>query len=111
MPYAASYANEVVTKAVCIFRMAEGNTRDAMIAAVNMGRDTDCIAAIAGGIAGALTGAASLPQEYINQVDYAASINVYTNTRRTLREQSDGLYKAWQNRIDRFQEYVKLMDN
>ena len=111
MPYAASYANEVVTKAVCIFRMAEGNTRDAMIAAVNMGRDTDCIAAVAGGISGALTGAASLPQEYIRQVDYATSLNVYTNTRRTLRENSDGLYKAWQNRIDRFQEYVKLMDN
>jgi len=25
MPYAFSYANEVVTKGICIFRMAEGN--------------------------------------------------------------------------------------
>ncbi|MFY9427414.1 MAG: ADP-ribosylglycohydrolase family protein [Caldicoprobacterales bacterium] len=111
MPYAFSYANEVVTKAVCIFRMVEGNTKDAMIAAVNMGRDTDCIAAIASGISGALTGAKSLPQEYIDQVDYAASVNVYTNTQRTLREHADGLYKAWQNRVNKFKEYIKLMEN
>ena len=78
---------------------------------MNLGRDTDCIAAVAGGIAGALTGAASLPQEYINQVDYAASINVYTNTQRTLREYSDGLYQAWRNRIDKSKDYVELMDN
>lgn len=54
MPYAFSYANEVVTKGICILQMTRGNPKDAIIAAVNMGRDTDCLAAVAGGIAGAL---------------------------------------------------------
>jgi ADP-ribosylglycohydrolase len=110
MPYAASYANEVVTKAICIFRMVNGDTKDAMIAAVNMGRDTDCIAAIAAGISGALTGAGSLPQEYIDQVDYATSVNKYTNSQRTLRETADGLYNAWLNRVNKLRKYVEMMD-
>jgi ADP-ribosylglycohydrolase len=49
IPYAQSYANEVVTKAVCVFRMVNGVAWEAMKAAVNMGRDTDCLAAVAGG--------------------------------------------------------------
>lgn len=110
MPYALSYANEVVTKAVCIFRMVNGNTKDAMIAAVNMGRDTDCIAAIAAGISGALTGASSLPQEYIDQVDYATSVNKYTNSQRPLRETADGLYNAWLNRVNKLRRYVEMMN-
>ena len=61
MPYASSYANEVVTKALCIFRMVKGNPKDAIIAAVNFGRDTDCLAAVAGGISGALNGGGAIP--------------------------------------------------
>jgi ADP-ribosylglycohydrolase len=37
-PYAFSSANEVVTKAVCVFRMSAGNPRDAIVNSVNMGR-------------------------------------------------------------------------
>ena len=43
-------ANGVVTKGVCIFQMVKGNTKDAVIAGVNMGRDTDRVAAVAAGI-------------------------------------------------------------
>ena len=32
---------------------------------VNMGRDTDCVAAVAGGIAGALSGSESIPADWI----------------------------------------------
>jgi ADP-ribosylglycohydrolase len=110
MPYAFSYANEVVTKAVCIFKMVNGNTKDAMIAAVNIGRDTDCIAAVAAGISGALTGAESLPKEYITQTDHATGLNIYTNTQRTLHENSEGLYQAWLNRINKFKAYISLME-
>ena len=61
MPYPFSYANEVVTKGVVIFKMVHGNTKEAILAGVNMGRDTDCVAAVAGGIAGALSGSESIP--------------------------------------------------
>jgi ADP-ribosylglycohydrolase len=109
IPYAQSYANEVVTKAVCIFRMVKGNLHDAIIAGVNMGRDTDCMSAVAAGISGALTGSASLPETWVEQVDYAASINSHTNTQRTLREHADGLYDAFQARLHTLREYAEAM--
>ena len=95
VPYAQSYANEIVTKAVCVFKMTKGNTWEAMKAGVNMGRDTDCLTAVAAGISGALTGADSIPKELIKQSDYATSVNPHTNSKRTLRENSDGLYGAF----------------
>lgn len=110
IPYASSYANEVVTKAVCIFRTVKGNLKEAMIAGVNMGRDTDCMTAVASGIAGALSGADSLPAEWIKQVDYATSLNVYTNSQRTLRESADGLYNAFKARLRKMRAYAEQME-
>lgn len=110
VPYAQSYANEVVTKAVCTFRTVKGNLKDAIIAGVNMGRDTDCLTAVTAGISGALTGAASIPPEWIRQVDYAATLNVFTNSQRTLREHADGLYNAFLARIRRMKSYAEEME-
>ena len=108
--YAQSFANEIVTKAICVFRMTKANTWEAMKAGVNMGRDTDCLTAVAAGISGALSGADSIPQELIKQVDYATSVNPHTNSKRTLRENSDGLYNALQTKIKKLKEYSSLME-
>lgn len=110
MPYCMSYANEVVTKAVCIFNMAKGDLKKAIITAVNLGRDTDCIAAVAAGLTGALGGTETLPREWIEQVDYATSVHRYTNCKRTLRENADGLYNAFKKRLKKMRDYAALMD-
>lgn len=110
IPYSASYANEVVTKAVCTFRMTKGDLKQTMIAGVNMGRDTDCLTAVAAGIAGALNGGASLPQEWIRQSDYATSLNRFTNSQRTLRQHSDGLYEAFRARLRKMRSYAAEME-
>ena len=110
MPYNISYANEVVTKGICIFRMCGNNVKDAIISASNLGRDTDCIAAIAGGISGALNGSSSIPSEWIEQVDKAVQVLRYANNRRTMREHSDGLYKAFKNRLKKMVDNADLMD-
>lgn len=104
-----SYANEVVTKAICILRMVNGNLYDALITGVNMGRDTDCETAVSAGICGALTGSSSLPEELIKQTDYATSLHVVSNSRRTIREHSDGLYQAYQSRINKLKAYADKM--
>ncbi|TBL75146.1 ADP-ribosylglycohydrolase family protein [Paenibacillus thalictri] len=104
IPYAFSSANEVVTKSVCIFRMVGGNLKDAMVAAVNFGRDVDCITAVSSGISGALTGAGSVPAEWIEQTNHATSINQYTNSQRTIREHADGLYEAYVARYERMKQ-------
>lgn len=109
IPYAQSYANEVVTKAICIFRMVKGNTWEAIKAGVNMGRDTDCLTAVASGISGALSGPMGIPAELIAQVDKATSLNKYTNSQRTLRQTSEGLYEAYIARLKRMQALVSEM--
>ena len=111
IPYVMSHANEVVTKAVCVFKLTGGDVKNAIISGVNLGRDTDCITAIAAGLAGALTGAGSVPQKWIEQVDAATKENPFTNTRRTMRENADGLYTAFKNRLDKSKEYYDLMYN
>ena len=110
IPYAQSYANEIVTKAVCVFRMTKGNTWEAMKAGVNMGRDTDCLTAVAAGISGSLSGGSSIPVEIIKQCDHATSVNPHTNSKRTLAENSDGLFDAFISRISRLKAYAEKME-
>jgi ADP-ribosylglycohydrolase len=109
VPYAHSYANEIVTKAVCVFRMTQANTWESMKAGVNMGRDTDCLTAVAAGISGSLTGAGSLPKDLIKQVDYATSVNPHTNSKRSLAETSDGLYNAFKSRLAKMKIFAEEM--
>lgn len=109
VPYAHSYANEIVTKAICVFRMTRANTWESMKAGVNMGRDTDCLTAVAAGISGALTGAGSLPPDLVRQVDYATSVNPHTNSKRTLTESSDGLYNAFRTRLAKMKTFAEMM--
>lgn len=111
MVYAHSYANEIVAKAICVLQMTQGNTWEAMKAGVNMGRDTDCLTAVAAGICGALSGADSIPAEILKQADHATSVNPHTNSKRTLRENSDGLYNAFKARLARMKAYADEMDH
>jgi ADP-ribosylglycohydrolase len=108
--YSTSYANEIVTKGICVFNMVKGNTKDAIIAGVNMGRDTDCLAAVAGGISGSLTGASSVPEEWIRQVDAATPKMPVTCSRRTLRQSADGLYDAYRARLVRLRSFATQME-
>lgn len=109
IPYSQAFANEIVTKGVCVFKMVGGDVKEAIIAAVNLGRDTDCAAAVAGGIAGALSGTQSLPKEWIEQVDYATTQNPYTNSKRTMLENADGLYYAYVNRMNKVRSLADMM--
>ena len=111
VPYPFSYANEVVTKGICIFKMVKGNLKDAIITSVNMGRDTDCVAAIAAGISGALTGWREIPEEWIQQVDYATSINPYTFSKKTVKEHGTELYNAYKSKLKKLRLYIDKMDN
>jgi ADP-ribosylglycohydrolase len=109
IPYASSFANEIVTKAICIFKMTGGDAWEAILSAVNMGRDTDCLAAVAGGISGALSGARSIPEDRIAQVDRATALNEHTCARKTIRETADGLFEAYRARLERLRTFVETM--
>lgn len=50
----------------CVLK--NNNYKDTVLCAVNLGHDTDTVAAVAGGIAGILYGYEAIPQEWINQL-------------------------------------------
>ena len=107
--YGMSQANEIVCKGLAVFAICRGDTKQAILTAVNFGRDTDCLAAVAGGLAGALSGAAPIPQEWITQVDEATRQDPYTNNHRTIDETADGLYDALLARQLRLRGYLDTM--
>jgi ADP-ribosylglycohydrolase len=107
-PYAMSSAAETVTKALAMFAMARGEAHSAILYGVNLGRDTDCLAAMAGGLAGALSGIGSIPAEWVRQVDEATFANPYTNIQVTIEDHAKGLFAALQNRVDKAREWAGL---
>ncbi len=107
--YGMSQANEIVAKGLAVFAISKGDPRQAILAAVNFGRDTDCLGAIAGGLAGALSGASVLPAEWIATVNAAAKDDPYTNNHRTIEETADGLFHAFLVRQGRLRSYVSEM--
>jgi len=89
-----SNAVEVLSGGLACFFMANGQPREAIIYAVNLGRDTDCKAYVAGGLAGALRGIEALPQEWVKTVEREVVDDPYTVSRRTARQAAEGLYKV-----------------
>ncbi len=108
--YGQSQANEVVSKGLAIVALTGGNPKDAILTAVNFGRDTDCLAAVAGGLAGALSGAETIAEDWIAQVNEATRRDPYTNSQRTIEETADGLYEAFLARQERLREYLDMME-
>lgn len=62
-------AAELVPTAFGILKAAEGEPMRSIIAAVNIGGDTDTLAAIIGGITGAMYGPGIFPPEIVSHVE------------------------------------------
>jgi ADP-ribosylglycohydrolase len=107
--YGQSQANEIVAKGLAVFAITDGDPKAAILTSVNFGRDTDCLAAVAGGLAGALSGSGAIPAEWIAQVDEATRQDPYTNNNRTIGETAEGLYEAFQERQSRMRDQLALM--
>ncbi len=107
--YAMSHANEIVAKAMAVVKATAGSPRQSILTAVNFGRDTDCLAAVAGGIAGALSGAADLPDEWIGQVDAATAANPHTCLKLTLKEMAGIVTDGLRGERQRMEQYSKRL--
>lgn len=92
-----SNAVEVLFGGLACFFMADGRPREAIIYAVNLGRDTDCKAYVAGGLSGALRGIDAIPPEWVETVEKEVVNDPYTVSRRTARQAAEGLYQACVN--------------
>jgi ADP-ribosylglycohydrolase len=109
--YHASSIYETVTKALAVFYATKGNVRDAIVVAVNFGRDTDCLGATAAGLAGAFSGTPTIPTEWIEAVEHGTRNNPYTNSHMTIKETAEGMYNALKNKVRKMKTYVALMES
>jgi ADP-ribosylglycohydrolase len=107
--YGMSQANEIVCKGLAVFAVTGGDPKAAILAAVNFGRDTDCLAAVAGGLAGAFAGGEGIAPEWVSQVNEATRQDAYTNNRRTIEETAEGLFAAYLARRKRLAESLGEM--
>ena len=107
--YGMSQANEIVAKGLAVFAICAGDPREAIVTAVNFGRDTDCLAAVAGGLAGALSGVEAIPAEWVEQVNAATAQDPYTNNGRTIEETGDGLLEAFAARQRELRRHLEVM--
>jgi ADP-ribosylglycohydrolase len=111
VPYAFAKSNETVSKAFAVVAFRKGDPRKALLDGVNFGRDTDCLAASAGGLAGALSGSANLPTEWIEQVDRATAHTPYTAVPCTIAEHADGIHAALRRRAGRMRALCALIED
>jgi ADP-ribosylglycohydrolase len=95
---------EMLSAGLACFRLSDGQPKEAILWTVNLGRDTDCKAYIAGGLAGALRGIEALPADWVRTVEYAAANDPYTVSRRTAKEAADGIYQATLNTLDKMKK-------
>ncbi|MFW6290763.1 MAG: ADP-ribosylglycohydrolase family protein [Spirochaetota bacterium] len=105
--YSLSQANEIICKGVALFVFSEAVPEQTIVNAVNLGRDTDCIAAVSGGLSGALSGGSGLPDEWVQRVDEATSQDPYTCVHRSIGETANLLYDAFLSRRARLEEYLR----
>jgi ADP-ribosylglycohydrolase len=76
--YWADLAPEAVGLTFAAVLAGEGDFRETVLNAVNLGRDADTIAAMAGGIAGAMAGIEAVPEEWLPAVAVAPGVCLTT---------------------------------
>jgi ADP-ribosylglycohydrolase len=89
-----SNAIDILAGGLACFKLADGRPRESVLYATNLGRDTDCKAYVAGGLAGALRGIDAWPKEWVDLVEKAVLTDPYTVDKRTARQVAEGLYAA-----------------
>ncbi|HZG87867.1 ADP-ribosylglycohydrolase family protein [Paenibacillus sp.] len=105
-----SNAVEILSGGLACFYVSEGRPKEALLYAVNLGRDTDCKAYIAGGLAGALRGIEAIPADWVKTVEEAAANDPYTVSRRTAKEAAEGLYAAALNTHQKLKDVIGSID-
>jgi ADP-ribosylglycohydrolase len=92
--YPNSSIYENVGYAFALFKATNANVEQAVLIATNRGYDTDCTAASAASLCGALTGTSTIPKDWIETLDAGIINNPFTNSHFTNKATADGYYRA-----------------
>ena len=105
-----SNAVEILSSALAVFYLVDGDPKEAILASVNLGRDCDCRAYVAGGLSAALRGTSTIPQEWIDVIENELPGDPYTVSTRSLKETADGLYAAALHTVSEAKRQVELVE-
>jgi len=110
--YPNSSVYENVGFAFALFKATNGNVKQAVLIATNRGYDTDCTAASAAALCGALSGTSTIPKDWIETLDAGIVNNPYSNSHFTNKATADGFYRALEQKAYRMEkEYKDLRKN
>lgn len=98
--FSMSNAVEVLSGGLACFYVAGGHPREAILYAVNLGRDTDCKAYVAGGLAGILCGIDEIPADWVKTIEDQVVTDPYTVAPRTAQATAEGMYAAVINTLE-----------
>ncbi len=103
-----SNAVEVLSSALALFHLCDGDLRNGLLWSVNFGRDTDDRAYDVGSLCAALNGPAGIPQAWIDIVEQQLPTDPYTVSRRSIKDTSDHLYRAAVSTIETARDYAEM---
>jgi hypothetical protein len=75
-----------------MFWLTKGDPKQCMIAGSSLGRDTDCIASIAGAMAGAFKGIDAIPKNWVDICQKAMDADPHEIITMSMEDQSKALY-------------------
>lgn len=97
-PYAD--AVETAAEALALLWISQGDVREAIVGATNLGRDTDCIAGCLGQIVGAYGGIGNVPSDWTETVQAALDANDYTLQSTPMAELAEQMTAVLEEHID-----------
>lgn len=102
---------EVVSESYVLFWITKGDPKQCMIGGANFGRDADCLASIAGAIAGAFKGVDYIPQDWIETCNRATLASPHTVIDMSFKDQAHALYKLLMQWMDKTKEQIKRIES
>ena len=95
---------EVLSISTCLFKMTGGNYLEGVIAGTNIGRDTDTIANLIGGLCCCMNGSSQIPEDWIEAVQ-EINMDLYNKFKTNAREFAhllEGKFNQYKSIVDTF---------
>jgi ADP-ribosylglycohydrolase len=102
---------EVVGESFAMFWLTKGDPKQCMIAGSSLGRDTDCIASIAGAIAGAFKGIDAIPRDWVDICEKAIKADTHEIITTSMEEQSKALYDILLKIMEDRKKQIKTIES
>jgi len=100
---------EVVGESFAMFWLTQGDPKQCVIAGSSLGRDADCVASIAGAIAGAFKGIEAIPKEWMDICNKATMDDPHEIIEMSFEEQSQALYDVTLKIMDKKRKQISMI--